>query len=291
MPRSPFVVVRFASGSGGKFVSSMLQASPDIACWNSKVESYKGSDQSETKFVEYINDAFTFDAAKHLRNEPDLPYQFDFYSGTFDRGANITYKQYCEFQTENYFKQHVQDNKHANLILHKSKIPEFMKGAIFVNIIIDSERALDWAQKMLWLKHYEIVDQHTVKRKHHDPETCAIKRSQLIKKYFVGSSLVTVNNVKEFFDQEIVQNPEFKLFFSEEKLLQDVSNTNVTNFNFYLDNIFSCADTVKNIQEVLEQSSIAVPTQKLLITTYQSWWNKQCHILTQVPKGTCVHLL
>ena len=69
MLKSPFVVVRFASGSGGKFVSSMLQGSKDIACWNSEVEQHKGTDQFETKFVEYIDNAFTFDAAKHLRKK------------------------------------------------------------------------------------------------------------------------------------------------------------------------------------------------------------------------------
>ena len=281
MFKSPFVVVRFAGGSAGKFVSSMLQTSQDIACWDPEVEQYKGSDQFESKFIKYVDNSFTFDAATHLRNEPDLPYQFDFYSGTFDRGTDITYDQYCKFQTDDYFEQNLHNNKFVNLILHKSKIPEFMKDAVFVNIIINSDRALDWAQKMLWLKHYEVIDQNTVKRKHHDPDTCTIRRSHLIKKYFTGSPLVTVSSVKDFFNQEIVHNPEFELFSSSEKLLEDQSNAGVTNFNFYLDNIFNSSDSVKNIQEILEEIGATVPTQSLLMQTYQSWWHKQCYILKQ----------
>ena len=277
-----FIVVRYASGCAGKFLSVMLQLSNDIASWDKKLENIKRTTQFKDKLIEYLNEHFPSDPSQHLRIEPDLPYYTDFYSGTFERGNETTYQEFCRYQEDNnvdYFKKNINHNKKINLILHKSQIPKFMEGALFVNVIINSTRSLSWSRKMLWLKHYEVIDANTVKRKHHDPNTCNAKRSHLVIKYFTGSPLVKVNTVEEFFDQEIVNNPEFTLFSTVENILEHKSNNQVTQDIFYLDNLFSAELTVKNISDIFINNGLSVPDNNLMFETYNFWWSRQNAIL------------
>lgn len=282
MNNSPFVVVRFAAGSGGKFVSTMLQNSNDIAHWDSQLEQIKNTTIFQSSLVDYLETAFPSDPKKHLRVEPDLPYVFDFYSATYDRGNDVTYEEYCEYHRIgkcDYFFDHIAQNKKANLMTHKSQVTKFMEGSVFVNIIIDSSRALEWTQKMLWDKHYQVIDKNTVRLLHHDPATCNIRRSHLVEKYYDGSSYITVDSVEAFYNKEIVQRPEIWRFQDTGDLYAHPSNNTVVNLEFNLDNIFDEDLTIANFETIFQQANLAVPRLDLLRSTYRVWWPRQCKMI------------
>ena len=253
MNDSPFVVVRFAAGSGGKFISTMLQNSNDVAHWNSELEQLKNTTKFQSSLVNYLETVFPEDPKKHLRVEPDLPYVFDFYSATYDRGNDITYEEYCEHHRIgkcDYFFEHIAKDKKANLLTHKSQVTKFMEGSVFVNIIVDSNRALNWTQKMLWDKHYQVIDKNTVRLLHHDPATCNIRRSHLVEKYYNGSSYITVSSIEDFYNKEIIDRQEIQMFHDTTKLYSHSSNSTVTNLEFHLDNIFDEDLTIANFETI-----------------------------------------
>lgn len=279
---APFIIVRFAGGSGGRFISTLLQLSNDVAHWNQQFEDKSKLYQDE--YTTYISRSFPQDSKKHLSVEPDLPYNSDFYSGTYERGEDITFDQYCEYQNQadcEYFFNNIEQQKYVNLILHKSKIPLFMQGSHVINIIIDTPEALTLTQKLLWLKHYQIVENNLVKRLPHDPTTCNQKRSHLVQKFYTGSATVEVDSIEKFYTTEIVNNYEFKLFQDRSLLLNDKSNTSCIQSYFYLSNIFDKKQLIKNINEICSQINIGCPREQLVSLTFDMWWNSQRKILNE----------
>ena len=235
-------------------------------------------------YIEYISHSFPPDSKKHLRVEPDLPYRFDFYSGTYNRGEDITYEQFLEYQRQgdcDYFFKNLIDKKYINLILHKSKIPVFMQDSFVVNIIIDTPEALELSQRLLWLKHYQIISNNLVKRLPHDPTTCNQQRSHIVQEFFKESADVKVNTINEFYTTEIKNNFEFVLFQDVQHLLNDQTNNTCTQGYFYLSNIFNKNKLIKNINDICEQYNLQPPSQELISLTYDMWWHSQDQILQE----------
>lgn len=279
MTESPFVVVRYAPGSAGRFISVLLQLSDAVAAWNPLFDKNKFSNKDYTN---YLTNSFPEDPTKHLRVEPDLPYHSDFYSGTYARGEEISFEQYCKYQTQaecEYFFKNLDQQQHVNLILHKSKIPLFMQGSHVVNIMIDTPAALELSQKLLWCKHYQVLDTTEVKLLAHDAETCNQKRSHLVQQFYTGSSTVVVDSLEDFYNNEIVKNSTFELFQDTLLLLEDESNKSCNQSYFYLSNIFDKTQLIENINAICAQMNIPHPDEQLLALTFDIWWNSQRKIL------------
>lgn len=282
MSKSPFIIVRYAPGSAGKFISILLQLSNSVAHWNRLFEDK--SKLYHLDYIKYLSSVFPAESKKHLRVEPDLPYNSDFYSGTYERGESVTFDQYCEYQKQadcQYFFDNIEQQKYVNLILHKSKIPLFMQGSQVINVIIDTPESLTLAQKLLWLKHYQVINSNLVKRLPHDPVTCNQKRSHLVQKYYTGSPLVEVNSVENFYTNEIVNNYDFKLFQTFSLLLEDKSNMLCNQSYFYLSSIFNKKQLIKNITDICSQINIECPDKELLYLTFDLWWDSQHKILNE----------
>jgi hypothetical protein len=281
MNESPFVVVRYAPGSAGRFISVVLQLSDAIAPWNTLFDKNKFSNKDYTN---YLINSFPEDPTKHLRVEPDLPYYSDFYSGTYTRGEDVSFEQYCQYQKQaecEYFFKNLDQQQHVNLILHKSKIPLFMQGSHMVNIIIDTPAALELSQKLLWCKHYQAVNKTQVKMLAHDAETCNQKRSHLVQKFYTGSSTVVVDSLEDFYNNEIVKNPTFELFQNSLLLLEHDSNKCCNQSYFYLSSIFNKTHLIENINTICSQINVPQPDEQLLALTFDIWWNSQHKILKQ----------
>jgi len=281
MTSSPFIVVRYANGSGGRFLSTVLQLSKSVAFWNRSFESAKSSLDFSSRFLSYVDDSFPTDPAKHLLLEPDLPYCSDFYSGTYNRGDDIDYSEYTRRLTDNnddYFFENIKQNKKVNLILHRSKIPNFMLGSIFVNIIIDTPRALKFVHDLLWAKHFEILSDQSVLHLPDDPTRCNPKRKTLVEKYANGPVIVA-SDIDTIYKEKVVNNPELKLFSNTDLLYADPSNIQVTNTEFYLDNIFNEGRFIDNILLICSQASIDCPDLELLKQCRLIWFKKQMEII------------
>ena len=267
----PFIVVRFAAGSGGRFISTLLQLSPDVAHWNPLL------DDNMDGYQEYLDYSFPTVPDEHLRVEPDLPYNTDFYSGTYDRGTDITFEQYSANQCEYFFKN-INSKKYVNLILHKSPIPQFMHGSSIVNIMIDTPDALEFAQKMLWLKHYKVVGENKINQLTHDPTTCNKKRSDVVRKFYKGSSVINVTNIKDYYASAVFNN-EMRMFQSVDLLLSDDTNLTCKQHYFFLSNIFDEERLESNIKHICASIGIRAPDKGLLTYSFNKWWNSQNMIL------------
>ena len=281
MFKSPFVVVRYAPGSAGRVISVMLQLSSAISSWNTL---FNKNEFSNKDYTDYLINSFPKDSVKHLRAEPDLPYYSDFYSGTYTRGEDVSFEQYCNYQKQaecNYFFKNLDQQQYVNLILHKSKIPLFMQGSHVVNIIIDTPAALELSQKLLWCKHYQVLNEKEVKMLAHDTETCNQKRSHLVKKFYTGSSIIVVNSLEDFYNKEIVKNVTFELFQNNLLLLEDDSNKGCNQSYFYLSSMFNKTDLIKNINIICDQMNVPYPDEQLLALTFNIWWDSQHKILEQ----------
>ena len=180
-PHCPFIIVRYAAGSAGRFISTLIQCSSDVAHWNPDLNN---SSTNITSYKSYLDYSFPADPEQHLRVEPDIPYTSDFYSGTYDRGADITLEQYVRYQKDNYFLTNIAEKQYANLILHKSKVPVFMQRSPIIKVILDTPDAIEFAKKMRWLKHYKVINDHAVNRLPADPNKCNLKRADVVINYY-----------------------------------------------------------------------------------------------------------
>ena len=279
MSQSPFIVVRYAPGSAGRIISTILQLSDSVASWNTSLGKNNFSTENYTS---YLITSFPEAPEQHLRSEPDLPYYSDFYSGTYERGENSSFKQYLQHQEDTgceYFFENLRQRLYVNLILHKSKIPMFMQGSHMINIIIDTPAALELSQKLLWCKHYQIVNQSEIKKLAHDPTTCNQKRRHLVQQFYTGASQVMIDSLEDFYISEIIKNPVFEVFQHTSLLLQDNSNKHCDQHFFYLSNIFCKKNLLANINTICDQINLARPNEQLLSLTFDIWWNSQHKIL------------
>lgn len=278
--QSPFIVIRFTHGSAGRFLSTVLQLSPDVAHWNQKLK--KSTNIDVDQYCDYLEHCFPKNPSQHLRVEPDLPYESNFYSGTYSRGEDVDFDDYIEHQRKvncEYFFDNIKQHKKINLILHKSKIPKFMHGSNVINVIIDTPKALDLTQKMLWLKHYQVINGNTIKRLAHNPDTCNQKRSHLVRQYCKESSIVSVDSIPDFYQTEIIDNSDIKIFCDTQTVLFDETNSNCTQHFFYLNNIFDKLDLFSNIIEICNEANLRYPDKELVSLTFDKWWSSQSAIL------------
>ena len=211
MKKVKFIVTRFPPGAAGRFLCCCLQLSPDISSWNIDSLSYdKSSTDFCNKMIKYFEKKFLNDPGLHLRNEPDIPYNYDFYSGTYERGEDVTIEEYIDYQRPNkynFFFSEIEKGKTINLIMHKSKIPEFLKNSIVVNVYVDNIQSHDIIAKLLWLKHYKVIDAVTIDKLIHNPNTCNVKRSNTVKRY-VNTSIQKVKTIKNFYVDNVYNNEE-----------------------------------------------------------------------------------
>lgn len=277
MITSPLLVVRYAGGSCGRFISTIFQTSNTVACWNKELENAKSRSDFENYFLQYIKASFPYDHRKHLILEPDLPYFTDFYSGTFERGNDISYDEYCAILKDHndaYFQKNLADGKKVNLILHKSKIPKFMQHASFVNIIIDTKQSLEFVQKLLWSKHFEILSDNSVLHLPFDPSRCNPKRSHLVKRFSSELPILT-GTIDEIYKRYILDNPEFKIFSSTDKLYIDESNKTVVNTEFHLSDILNSSKFCHSILEICDKLSLEPPNKSLIKCSHEIWMERQ----------------
>lgn len=278
MSKSPFVVLRYPIGGAGRFLSTAIQCSDDVAFWDAKIEGTKADGTFAKAVVDYTNNKFPADLEYHLRLEPDLPYASDFYSGTYPRGSDLNFADYTQLMREandQYYFSNLDNNKKVNLILHKSEVPVFMNAAIFINVIVSSKRSEDWVKRMLWFKHYKQLSDNQVLCLTHDANYCNPKRKHLIEKYFSGTSILTVTDLEDFKENEIPRINNLALFKDTSKLYQHESNAGIINTVFDLDNIFSPDLFIDNLLSVCSAVNLAKPNTDILKSIYNIWWSRQ----------------
>ena len=204
-----FFVTNFAPGSGGKFVSTMIQASNEVAHWSIKVNRAKNTNKFNEVFLIYVKESFPINFDNHLKQEPCLPFVFNEFSSFPYKRNNLNKTQIEEILAkELYIQEITKQNQKLMLVIHKP-LSDFLHNADSVTLCIDSKRAKRFAQRSLLNKHFKISDNYVLYKKHH-PDYCNVASITMAKKYFYENQPYKNISLRQFLKQEILNPALFK---------------------------------------------------------------------------------
>ena len=152
-----FLVIRFAPGSAGNFLTSLLQCSDGIGHWDEHLERNK----SNTDWLKYFQQVYVSDLSQWLDYEPlnrqNLGVR-EIFSAIYERGNYLSIDQFTEQDKKHcsdfYFDLKSQQ-KYIPIFWQKNYFPEYFANATFVNIMLD-ESSLRWFDRSFYKKHYSI---------------------------------------------------------------------------------------------------------------------------------------
>lgn len=258
-----FVIVRFAPGSGGKFLSTLLQLSPSINPWDSQIHS--------NQVVEWFKNHFTEDFVNWLKIEPEVPYQTNFVSNRFNRGDNINTQEALELLSDDQiFQKHWNNDKKICLISNKSRVPNWIQGQCqIVNLIIDDVQSKKWTSRCRlnkqFLKH---GDQWIIKQDH--PDFCSSTRSLLAKQF--NNPTTFSGTTVDFLRQYIVNDPLIKIFTNKAAVLADESNQYEQQYFVQLSQLINPKYTSMAIENICNQLDIQCPDLNLVDILAQHYY-------------------
>lgn len=250
-----FIIVRFAPGSGGKFLSTLLQLSPSINPWCHQTH----SDQ----VVDWFKSHFTEDFVNWLKLEPEVPYQTNFVSNRFNRGDNVDTHSALEILANDHlFQEHWNNDKKICLISNKSKIPKWVQGNCqIVNLVIDSVQSKKWTSRCRLHKQFlKQGDCWIIKQDH--PDFCSSARSLLAKQF--NNPTTFSGTTVEFLRQFIVNDALIKMFTDKNTILADDSNQSEQQYFVRLSSLINPDHTATAIETICNQLGIECPNLDLV---------------------------
>lgn len=192
---SRFIVTRFTQGSGGKFLSSVIQASNTVDHWSTVLQLHKNQAIFSQLVHHYFDRSFPLDHSLALRNEPHCPYSTDLYSSSYDRGNDVTLEQLLQHAhrvNDVRFLDSWYKNRLMNIVFHKPQIPQFCNNNFTVTITIKTEAEQQWVYQTLWQKHWIEINGRLIYAPN-DPEYCHITALPNVLKF---------NNISRFSPDE-----------------------------------------------------------------------------------------
>jgi hypothetical protein len=230
--------IRYAPGSGGNFLISLLQSSNKVACWDISVERAKNTDQFERLYLNWFENCFKGDLSKHLKTEPHHPYNLDFFSSKHQRGDDISEEMFLQLlkDTNNVlFLDNIQNNKLTVMRLNKTIIPKFGKDSWVVNIIIDP-LAYKWVHRARQIKLFDHSNGVTTVYEDH-PEFLKAKN----KKILFNNQYQFQESFFSFAKHRVIKEPVVDIFKNQTVLFEDSSNN-------------SCKQCVVNLSSLLDKN-------------------------------------
>ena len=259
-----FLLVRYAPGSGGKFLSCCLQLSPSVNCWDPTLEQIKNS--SADLILKWFHKHFTQDWINYLKLEPEVPYKLDFISNRFDRGNEVdiaTLLKKIQQNHDQYFLDHYYNNKNIVLILNKSTIPAaFLDQCSVVNMLIENRLARSWVSRARYRKLYYEKEPGLFIIKQDHPAYCSDKRSIIAKKY---NNVTEIQTTKyKFIKDYILNDPLTQVFSDIESITQDSSNINQPQYKFDVSSLNNSDILYKSLIQLFDELQLLPPDYSIL---------------------------
>lgn len=251
-----FIVVRFAPGSGGKFVSTLLQLSPDVNAWNDQIK----TDHALAWFQLHFRNNFE----DWLKNEPEVPYATGFVSNRFNRGDDIPLSQALDrLSTDTLFQAHWANNKKICLISNKSQVPNWIQDqCVFVNLVIDNVKAQKWCHRCRLHKQFLLAEPNTWIIKQDHPDYCSSARSVLAQKF--NNPTTYQGTTQSFLKKYIVNDPITRTFLDPAQIVEHSSNRTQQQLFVDLSKIIDPDVTADTINTICKSIGIAVPNLDLV---------------------------
>ena len=246
MINSPFIVTRFAHGSAGKFLSTLLQTSNKVDHWSVTVQSNKNNPELLKPILqEYVQRSFPSDHSVHLKSEPMVPYDVSLYSTSYPRGNDVTLDQYlknAQAANDSRFLSCHENDLIPNIVFSKPNIPNFCYNTKVVTILITSELERSWVNSALQAKHF-LESEDSIIYVPNSPMHCNF------------SSLPTVLKYKN----------KYKFDKSEKQLLLQMLDSNYKNTDWFTDpEKFTEVDGLLNLDNQFINLSDILDIDKLI---------------------------
>lgn len=267
-----FLVVRFAPGSGGKFLSILLQCSNSVHAWDDILTQAK-QENNNNKILDYVASKFTTDFTIWQKLEPEVPYQTDFVSNRFPRGDDITFEDANKLlSTDIKYQCDYNNSGFISLILNKSQVPSWLQDrAIFVNILIDTPESKKWFYRSRFAKQFIRINKNSYIIKQDHEDYCSPKRSILASKF--NNEKIFHGSWYSFAKKYLIGDAVGRMFTQTETILEHPSNKKVKNLFFNLSCYFNADKFFEEFQNLCNQIGIEQPSKELimpLIRHYQS---------------------
>ena len=268
-----FIIVRFAPGASGKFLSTLLQLSAAVNPWSEPLH----SDQNIAWFIE----KFTPDFSNWLKYEPEIPYQTGFVSTRFERGDDIDLDHALELLKDDaLFQQHWSNDQKICLISNKSSVPAWIiNNCYFVNVIVDSGFGRHWIDRCRLHKQFlqQSPDTWIIKQDH--PDFCSSARAQLARQFSNPGFFRGTKN--EFLKKYIVQDYITNMFTDQNLIVEHASNHNQAEMFVNLSNIVRPSQTVSTLDRICKQLGIEPPDSRLTQALADHYWHIHQGILAE----------
>jgi len=263
-----FLIFRFAPGSAGNFVSSMLQCSPEVAHMSSKEQSNKPNNN----WIQYFKTVFHNDLANWTHKEPSSVYNWgtkNIFSQKFDRGDDLTVEKFLKLEKE-YCTEYYHRAKDAGLFIpifwHKNHMPDYFANSITVTIDIDNKFAQRWFHRARYNKHYN------VRANKHGIEVDIMENRP---NYQVGGfnnpTSKQYRNLHQFVRQEIIKDVFRQNFVNS----QNVTEWSIPNITINLSDILS-KTFVNEYHCICGHYNLTPLTHTIEVIELQKYWIN-CH--------------
>lgn len=263
-----FLIVRYANGSAGKFLTSLLMSSASVAHFDADIENNKTDD----KCLDYIKTHFVKNLDHWLKFEPKHTDAWNLHhiSSNYSRGEDLTSAEFlaksCANATDHFWSS-VNKNKCIPLIWHKNTIPEFFKTAKFITIIID-QLSIKWYHRARWYKQYSVVN-NKIHLKEHDP---AFNTNAVSKYYAQFKNQVDINqSVRSFIKENIIKDPKTKLFQSTDAFIDQSIDQKFIN----LSDILTVDKCISQLDQICNYYKLTPISENLIRNGHNHW--AQCH--------------
>jgi hypothetical protein len=272
-----FLLVRFTHGSGGKFLSSVLQTSSVVDHWCATLQSYKHQPCWPTLIDQYIRRSFPGDHQMALRSEPHVPYNCDLYSTSRDRGHDVDLEQYLQHarDTNDYRLLACQSQQLVcNLVFNRPQVPLFCHGMPAVSITALTKRERDWLDRTLWNKHFVTVNDEIIYAPD-DVDYCNFTRLPDVIKY-KNTSRWPRSHEPRLKQEFVIDNFTRDWYFNPEKFRDWDSQHGIENYLIPLESFFSQDRFQHHIQGIFDRFKLGYPNLDLIETARGMWAENQC---------------
>ena len=270
-----FIITRFTHGSGGKFLSTVLQTSDKIDHWSVVVQNQKHSDLVYPITLEYVRRGFPTDHAQHLRSEPMVPYNTDLYSVGYPRGDDISLEEYiknAKVKSDSRLFACMQNNLVANLILNKPTIPIFCQGSKSITITVTTDSEKNWLYQTLWKKHFLETEQD-IRYLPSDPEYCNFQSLATVLN-FKNQYQFPTSSKQQLFHDFIINNQTNSWYFDPDRFIEYDRKNNIKNVFISLSDILNEAAFTKAIPLIFEQLELEEPRLDLIMSMHDIWLSR-----------------
>lgn len=259
-----FLLIRFAEGSAGSFLMSVLAASESVWHWDKETQDNKTEDLS----FQYIQKTFKPDFEFWILRDPkpQNDYNLHFISTKYPRGNELSlsnFKENCARDASKHFFQGQSSGKHIALPWHKIDVPSFLEDPLVVTIKID-QPSLRWYHRSLWRKKFGIKN-GMIHIKADDPVYNPARAEYFAK--FNNPYLIN-QSVFSFVKENVISNKQ-KLAFL---MPADVPNNSMIELSSLLEE----DKFVKGISDICTSFNILKPTNPFIRECHRYWMS--CHV-------------